>query len=93
MIYSGNCFRPDVFQPFELGTSEVPLLLLLFRPAHTLPQDFPPVKFIIDSFQENYPESLGAMIFYNAPWIFSGLSQSLRPLSVRSATDNFSPLV
>ncbi|KAJ5911420.1 uncharacterized protein N7473_000723 [Penicillium subrubescens] len=34
--------------------------------------DFPPVKFIIDSFQENYPESLGAMIFYNAPWIFSG---------------------
>ncbi|KAJ5769387.1 hypothetical protein N7520_003946 [Penicillium odoratum] len=31
-----------------------------------------PVKFIIDSFQENYPESLGAMIFYNAPWIFSG---------------------
>ncbi|KAJ5681588.1 uncharacterized protein N7477_001528 [Penicillium maclennaniae] len=34
--------------------------------------DFPPVKFIIDSFQENYPESLGALIFYNAPWIFSG---------------------
>ncbi|KAJ5714835.1 uncharacterized protein N7483_012016 [Penicillium malachiteum] len=31
-----------------------------------------PVKFIIDCFQENYPESLGAMIFYNAPWIFSG---------------------
>ncbi|KAJ5998570.1 hypothetical protein N7451_006380 [Penicillium sp. IBT 35674x] len=31
-----------------------------------------PVKFIIDSFQEYYPESLGAMIFYNAPWIFSG---------------------
>ncbi|KAJ5623372.1 hypothetical protein N7490_011977 [Penicillium lividum] len=31
-----------------------------------------PVKFIIDSFQENYPESLGAMIFYNAPWLFSG---------------------
>ncbi|KAL1846827.1 phosphatidylinositol transfer protein csr1 [Paecilomyces lecythidis] len=35
--------------------------------------DFPPVKFIIKSFQENYPESLGAMIFYKAPWIFSGL--------------------
>jgi hypothetical protein len=33
--------------------------------------EFPPVKFIIDCFQENYPESLGAMIFYNAPWIFS----------------------
>ncbi|KAJ5574914.1 hypothetical protein N7450_008813 [Penicillium hetheringtonii] len=34
--------------------------------------DFPPVKFIIEIFQESYPESLGAMIFYNAPWIFSG---------------------
>ncbi|KAJ6114539.1 hypothetical protein N7486_000317 [Penicillium sp. IBT 16267x] len=31
-----------------------------------------PVKFIIDSFEQNYPESLGALIFYNAPWIFSG---------------------
>lgn len=37
-------------------------------------QDFPPIKFIIENFQENYPESLGALIFYNAPWIFSGLS-------------------
>ncbi|OQD68536.1 hypothetical protein PENDEC_c034G00800 [Penicillium decumbens] len=34
--------------------------------------EFPPVKFIIDSFQESYPESLGALIIYNAPWIFSG---------------------
>lgn len=40
-------------------------------------QDFPPIKFIIDSFQEYYPESLGAMIFYNAPWIFSGMSITL----------------
>jgi hypothetical protein len=35
--------------------------------------DFTPVKFIIECFQEDYPESLGAMIFYNAPWIFSGM--------------------
>ncbi|KAJ5477104.1 hypothetical protein N7539_007248 [Penicillium diatomitis] len=34
--------------------------------------DFPPVRFIIETFQNYYPESLGAMIFYNAPWIFSG---------------------
>lgn len=40
-------------------------------------QDFPPVKFIIETFQEHYPESLGALIFYNAPWIFSGLSTFL----------------
>ena len=30
------------------------------------------MKFIINSFQENYPESLGLMLIYNAPWIFSG---------------------
>ncbi|PLB36867.1 CRAL-TRIO domain-containing protein [Aspergillus candidus] len=35
--------------------------------------DFPAVKFIIECFQENYPESLGAIIFYKAPWFFSGL--------------------
>ncbi|KAJ5082624.1 hypothetical protein N7532_011667 [Penicillium argentinense] len=40
--------------------------------------DFPPVKFIIDIFQESYPESLGAMIFYNAPWIFSGFWKLIR---------------
>ena len=30
------------------------------------------MKFVINSFQENYPESLGLMLIYNAPWIFSG---------------------
>lgn len=30
-------------------------------------------KFIIGCFQDNYPESLGAMIFYNPPWIFNGI--------------------
>lgn len=30
-------------------------------------------KFIIGCFQDNYPESLGAMIFYNPPWIFAGI--------------------
>lgn len=44
----------------------------LVQPLLTHCKEFPPVKFIVDSFQENYPESLGAMIFYNAPWIFSG---------------------
>lgn len=40
--------------------------------------DFPPVKFIIENFQENYPESLGALVFYNAPWIFSGFWKLIR---------------
>ncbi|CAI7650436.1 unnamed protein product [Penicillium manginii] len=44
--------------------------LVQVHPVDTM--DFPPVKFIIEIFQESYPESLGAMIFYNAPWIFSG---------------------
>ncbi|CAI7581649.1 unnamed protein product [Penicillium bialowiezense] len=35
--------------------------------------EFPPIKFIIECFQQNYPESLGAMIFYNAPWFFAGM--------------------
>lgn len=35
-------------------------------------QDFPPVKFIIDCFQDKYPGLLGHVLFYNAPKIFSG---------------------
>ncbi|KAJ5881557.1 uncharacterized protein N7529_000229 [Penicillium soppii] len=31
------------------------------------------ISFILHAFQEYYPESLGAMIFYNAPLIFAGL--------------------
>ncbi|RAL07799.1 CRAL-TRIO domain-containing protein [Aspergillus homomorphus CBS 101889] len=35
--------------------------------------EYAPVKFVIDCFQENYPEYLGAMIIHNAPWIFTGI--------------------
>ncbi|OJJ98414.1 hypothetical protein ASPACDRAFT_79866 [Aspergillus aculeatus ATCC 16872] len=35
--------------------------------------EYAPVRFVIDCFQENYPEHLGAMLFHNAPWIFSGI--------------------
>lgn len=31
------------------------------------------MKFIIECFQENYPESLGYMLIHNAPWVFSGM--------------------
>ncbi|KAF7631247.1 CRAL/TRIO domain protein [Aspergillus flavus] len=35
--------------------------------------EYAPVKFLIDCFQANYPESLGVMLIHNAPWIFSGI--------------------
>lgn len=36
-------------------------------------QDYAPVKFIIKCFEANYPESLGAVLIHQAPWIFSGM--------------------
>ncbi|KAJ5594075.1 uncharacterized protein N7459_000283 [Penicillium hispanicum] len=44
--------------------------MLHVPPVETI--ELAPVKFIIDGFQEYYPETLGAMVFFNAPWIFSG---------------------
>jgi len=35
-------------------------------------QDYTPVKFMIKCFEANYPESLGAVLVYKAPWIFQG---------------------
>ncbi|KAH8422286.1 CRAL-TRIO domain-containing protein [Aspergillus melleus] len=35
--------------------------------------EYAPVKFLIDCFQQNYPESLGTMLIHNAPWVFSGI--------------------
>ncbi|KAE8377050.1 CRAL-TRIO domain-containing protein [Aspergillus bertholletiae] len=40
--------------------------------------EYPPVKFIIQCFQENYPESLGYMLIYNAPWFFPGIWKIVR---------------
>ena len=35
-------------------------------------QDYTPVKFMIKCFEANYPESLGTVLVYKAPWIFQG---------------------
>ncbi|KAL1964022.1 hypothetical protein VTN77DRAFT_7568 [Rasamsonia byssochlamydoides] len=35
--------------------------------------DYTPVKFIIRCFEANYPESLGAVLIHQAPWVFSGI--------------------
>lgn len=34
--------------------------------------DYHPVKFMIQCFEANYPESLGAVLVHNAPWVFQG---------------------
>lgn len=34
--------------------------------------DYAPVKFMIKCFEANYPESLGAVLIQNAPWLFQG---------------------
>jgi hypothetical protein len=40
----------------------------------TARQEYPPVKFIIQCFEANYPETLGLLLIHNAPWVFSGKS-------------------
>lgn len=35
--------------------------------------DYTPVKFMIKVFEANYPESLGGIIIYKAPWLFQGI--------------------
>lgn len=32
--------------------------------------DYVPLKFIIQCFEANYPESLGAILVHDAPWVF-----------------------
>ncbi len=35
--------------------------------------DYTPVKFIIKCFEANYPESLGTVLVYKAPWVFGAI--------------------
>lgn len=35
--------------------------------------DYAPVKFMIQCFEANYPESLGVVLVHKAPWIFQGM--------------------
>ncbi|KAH8653327.1 CRAL-TRIO domain-containing protein [Xylariales sp. PMI_506] len=35
--------------------------------------DYAPVKFMIQCFEANYPESLGIVLVHKAPWIFQGI--------------------
>ncbi|KEY64759.1 hypothetical protein S7711_05409 [Stachybotrys chartarum IBT 7711] len=40
--------------------------------------DYTPVKFMIKCFEANYPESLGAVLVHNAPWVFQGIWKIIR---------------
>jgi hypothetical protein len=35
--------------------------------------DYTPVKFMIKCFEANYPESLGTVLVYRAPWVFNAV--------------------
>ncbi|OAA74860.1 CRAL/TRIO domain protein [Akanthomyces lecanii RCEF 1005] len=35
--------------------------------------DYVPIKYIIQSFEANYPESLGVILVHNAPWVFKSV--------------------
>lgn len=35
--------------------------------------DYAPVKFMIKCFEANYPESLGTVLVYKAPWLFNAI--------------------
>lgn len=40
--------------------------------------DYTPVKFMIKCFEANYPESLGTVLVYKAPWIFNAIWSVIR---------------
>lgn len=40
--------------------------------------DYVPVKFMIKCFEANYPESLGTVLVYKAPWIFNAIWNIIR---------------
>ena len=40
--------------------------------------DYAPVKFMIKCFEANYPESLGTVLVYKAPWIFNAIWNIIR---------------
>ncbi|KKA27192.1 hypothetical protein TD95_002111 [Thielaviopsis punctulata] len=40
--------------------------------------DYTPIKFMIKCFEANYPECLGAVLVYKAPWVFQGFWKIIR---------------
>ncbi|KFY75744.1 hypothetical protein V499_04300 [Pseudogymnoascus sp. VKM F-103] len=42
--------------------------------------DYAPVKFMINCFEANYPESLGVILIHKAPWVFQGIWKIIKGL-------------
>ncbi|KAF1843766.1 CRAL/TRIO domain-containing protein [Cucurbitaria berberidis CBS 394.84] len=40
--------------------------------------DYTPVKFMVKCFEANYPESLGTVLVYKAPWVFNAIWSIIR---------------
>lgn len=40
--------------------------------------DYTPIKFMIKCFEANYPESLGSVLVYKAPWVFNAIWKIIR---------------
>lgn len=39
--------------------------------------DYTPIKFMIQTFEANYPESLGVVLVHKSPWLFQGMSKRM----------------
>ena len=64
---------------FQPGSETVTMVFDLSNaPLSSL--DFSSVQFMIQCFQNYYPESLGRCLIYNAPWIFWGFYKIIKPL-------------
>ncbi|KAE8423051.1 CRAL-TRIO domain-containing protein [Aspergillus pseudocaelatus] len=69
-LHNPKAQSEDVIKRYILHVIESARLVLV-PPVESV--EYAPVKFLIDCFQANYPESLGVMLIHNAPWIFSGI--------------------
>lgn len=67
-VFSIELARLSLESPVEMGT--IVFDLTGFSLSN---MDYVPVKFLIQCFEANYPESLGCIIIHNAPWGFKGI--------------------
>ncbi|KAM3436188.1 hypothetical protein MY4824_004493 [Beauveria thailandica] len=67
-VYCIELARLSLQAPVEMGT--IVFDLTGFSLSN---MDYVPVKFLVQCFEANYPESLGCILIHNAPWGFGGI--------------------
>ncbi|KHO01143.1 CRAL/TRIO domain protein [Metarhizium album ARSEF 1941] len=72
---SCNLPRRQVTQPANISNQNIIFDMTGFALAN---MDYHPVKFMIQCFEANYPESLGVVLVHNAPWLFQGIWKIIR---------------